>query len=76
MHELTFSQKKVYTVKRGQTLWEIAEAFGVSPYAIIRENRIERLSEGCILTLPTGKFHRAEAGERGEKIYPTLSGEG
>lgn len=76
MHELTFSQKKLYTVKHGQTLWEIAEAFGVSPYAIIRKNRIECLSEGCILILPEGKFHRAEAGERGEKIYPTLMIEG
>ena len=76
MNELTFSKNKLYTVKRGQTLWEISEQFGVSPYAILRENGEHCLFDGCILTIPQGKSHRAEAGERGERIVPTLYTEG
>jgi LysM repeat protein len=48
----------VYTVKRGDSLWRLAQKYNTSPAAIVRANKLEEpylLSPGQVLIIPGGR---------------------
>ncbi len=59
-------EKEWYQVREGQTLRQIAQAFGVSAYVLARENGLqEEPSEGRLLHIPTarGNAYTAQEGD-------------
>lgn len=63
---MELSYPEFYRVKRGQTLEEIARAFGLPPRVLAAENCLKAPpEEGEILRLPqeTGNLYRVRGGE-------------
>jgi hypothetical protein len=62
---LSFFEKRIYKVKRGQTLKSLATEAGVTAYLLVRENALSgELFEGQILYLPPrGNLYTVRAGD-------------
>ena len=63
---LTIKRVKFYRVKQGQTLEEIAAAFSVSPWLVIKENGLtEQPFAGQLLHIPfsSGNGYTVQAGD-------------
>ena len=58
-------EKRLYKVKRGQTLKTLAEQAGVTAYLLVKENGLSaELYEGQILRLPKkGNLYTVKAGD-------------
>lgn len=57
---------KYYRVKRGQTVQDVAAAFGVAVAVLIRENGLQsEIREGALLRIPDNRGNRyvAQAGD-------------
>lgn len=63
--KLEFCDREFYRVKRGQTLEEIACAFGVPPRALARCNDLtQQPGEGYVLKIPPrGNLYTVRGGE-------------
>lgn len=75
--------KKFYQVQRGQSVYEIADAFQVSPFKLAQENGLKQpIYAGQILRIPAemGNAYTAQAGEEknllcgSERRYFTQNG--
>lgn len=81
---LFFYDKKLYKVKRGQTLGEIAKRAGVTVYKLVQENGLtEEVAEGQILRLPVrGNLYTVREGDSkkllcgSEENYEKINGTG
>ena len=63
---LKMERRKLYQVKSGQTVYDIAEAFGVSAFKLAQENALTNaVYAGQILRIPTtqGNAYTVQAGE-------------
>lgn len=63
---LRLERKEWYQVKAGQTVWEIAKAYGVSARRIIKDNGLkEEPRAGRLLRIPNeqGNVYTAQTGE-------------
>ena len=64
--KLSLKKPQLYRVKRGQTLEEIAEAFGVPPSLLIAKNSLSSAPEsGQVLLIPQerGNLYTVRGGE-------------
>ena len=63
---LKIKRVKYYKVKGGQTIEEIADAFSVSVWLLVKENHLTKQPyAGLILTIPnaTGNLYTVQAGD-------------
>lgn len=58
---------QIHVVEQGESLWNIAQTYGISSQAIVEANQLpnpDRLVVGQAIVIPiTGRFHWVEAGE-------------
>ncbi len=73
------TRNSIYTVRAGDTMWDIAKAFGTSVDAIRRINYIERSSRiyvGQKLKIPSDATYLASTGDKGSSSPKTYGSPG